>query len=196
MTEKKLPLSLSKSFSKYAILSTPPSVSEPSLEVVTPDAAVTPKNSFKKSYAQVDPLVSPEWVSPKGLASAEPKQDKNGGDQKGGAGRTGRSNPLTVRLSKSEREIIRAKADKAGCSVNAYVKTVVLGSAYKPAMDPELRRTLLDLNRELTAQGRNLNQIAKQLNSGQATAPEAEMMIDVLSRSLLRTHQCVRKALG
>lgn len=116
-----------------------------------PDSGATKdegKDDFLKSYAQVDPMVAPG-----GRASAEPKHGR-------------RLHPLGVRFSAAEIEIVRRKARDAGCTVNSYIRAAALGSDYKPPVHQELRLTLLASNRELTAIGRNINQIAKQLNSG------------------------------
>lgn len=59
-----------------------------------------------------------------------------------------------------------ARSEMAGISVNRFVLASTLGSKYRPPADPELLKALFALNRELTAQGNNLNQIARQLNAG------------------------------
>ena len=76
-------------------------------------------------------------------------------------------------------------------SVNAFLNCLILGKDY----DPTLRYLLLKTNRELTAQGSNLNQLAKLRNSGKASIAEEEGMLGVLARSILPTHRAVRDAL-
>jgi len=76
-------------------------------------------------------------------------------------------------------------------SVNRFIKYATLGAEY----DPWLQKALLALNRELTAQGNNLNQIAKHHNSVPTTPSQTEAMLDVIGRSMLRTHKAVREAL-
>ena len=61
-------------------------------------------------------------------------------------------------------------------SVNAFIKNAILEKNY----DPHVRILLLRVNRELTAQGRNLNQIAKQLNGGTATPAQGIAMLEAM----------------
>jgi hypothetical protein len=139
--------------------------------------------NFPKSSAQVETLVLPPAVSPK---SCELKL-------KGITGR--RPSPFSIRVSETQKEIIRRKAQAAGISVGRYILATALGPDYKPPADPELVRALLALNRELTAQGNNLNQIAKHLNGGTASPTEGECMVGMVGRSILRTLKAVRLAL-
>jgi hypothetical protein len=136
---------------------------------------------FKKSYAQVETLVLPQAVIPKSCGLKPRKK---------------RPSPLTIRASESQKDCLRQKARAAGISLNRFALASALGSYYKPPADPGLIRVLLKISRELTAQGNNLNQIAKHLNSGTATAQQGQSLLDVLGRSLLRTHKSVRDALA
>ena len=143
----------------------------------------------------------PEWkpdAEPEELESEPDAEPETGdGDDEGGDSEPQkRPHPLGVRFSAIELEIVKAKARTVGCSVNGYVRAAALGSNYRPPRDPELTRALLMVNRELTAQGNNLNQIARQLNAGIVTPAQAESMVEILARSLLRTHKAVRQALG
>lgn len=97
-------------------------------------------------------------------------------------------------MSEQQKKIIRAKAAVAGISVNRFILASALGSDYHPPADPELTRALLRLNRELTAQGNNLNQIARCLNAGQAL-PVYSAMLEALASSLRRIHGDIRRAL-
>lgn len=145
--------------------------------VVTPESHTTLFS--KKSFAQVDTLVSPP---------------KSGGQEPGAKKRR---NPLTVRLCDADREVIRTKAVEAGCaSLNAYARASLLGSEYKPPKDPELVQSLLKLNLELTRQGVNLNQIARHLNARAISDGQGEAMLSVLARSTLQTHGAIRKVLA
>jgi len=188
-----------KPYSKYAILNERPIVPAPSEQprpiLKTPDAPVvapplvrpsgstsgSSKNFEQKSSAQVEAWVAPRRVQPKS-GGLKPK-------------RRNRSHPLGIRFIGNELAMVRTKAKVAGYTVNAYVRAAALGSDYKPPIDPELRKVLLALNRELTRQGTNLNQIAKHLNSGQLSPSHGETMLDVLNRSMLKTHMAVRHAL-
>lgn len=62
-------------------------------------------------------------------------------------------------------------------------------------MNPELTRALLGLNRELTAQGNNLNQIAKHLNIGMVLPGQGDML-NALAASIMATLRCVRETLA
>ena len=139
---------------------------------------------FKKSDAQVAVLVSPPKPCELKLKDTESKSTK----------KTKRRNPLTVRLSDVEQEMVKAKAKMIGCSVNSFVKAAVLGYRFPPV--PELIKTLFMLNRELTAQGNNLNQIARHLNGVTISPEQGLSMMDTLGHSMLRTHKEVRKALS
>ena len=148
----------------------------------------TGEKNFAKSSAQVATLVSPQAVSPKSCELKLEHRNDKGPKAK-------RRNPLTVRLSDAERAVIEAKAHAAGCSTNRYVRAAALGSDYKQPHDPEWTKALLATNRELTGQGRNLNQIAKLRNGGKASIAEEDGMLGVLARSMLPTHKAVRDAL-
>jgi predicted HicB family RNase H-like nuclease len=150
--------------------------------VVTPSSMVTPRCQTtpvkQKSYAQVESLVSPP-----NSGGLKPMRRK-------------RRNPLTVRLSDSDRENIKQKAEAAGCTLNAYVRASLLGSDYKAPKDPELVQAFLKLNLELTRQGVNFNQIAKQLNAGVLAPAQGETMFTVLARSTLQIHKAIRQAMA
>lgn len=144
---------------------------------------------MRKSCAQVETSVSPQAVSPKSCALKRGFHADNHSKQK-------RKNPLTVRLSDQERTAIHDKARRAGCTTNAYIRASVLGSTYQAPLNHELRARLLELFRELTRQGNNLNQIAKHLNANTtADKPQGESMLERLGQSLLATHRAIRQAL-
>jgi hypothetical protein len=111
-------------------------------------------------------------------------------------GREKRRNPLTVRLSDNDREQIREKAQSAGCSLNAYVRASMLGSDYKPPADPALTEALRKLNFELTKQGTDINQVARQLNAGLISPDQAESMMVMLTRSTMQIHKSIREAMA
>jgi len=135
-------------------------------------------NFFLKSFAQVETsLVAPPLVKSCGL---KPKRKRA---------------IVSVEFTEQERATIREKAKMAHLSVNAYIKTSTLGSDYKPPLDDAARKLLLSLNRELTAQGRNLNQIAKHLNSGTATPDQGVAMLDCIRVPLARALYAVKNAL-
>ena len=136
------------------------------------------KNS-SKSYAQVETSLVARPL-PKSCASAKPKRKRA---------------ILSVEFTEKERSDICEKAKKANLSVNAYIKVSTLNSDYKPPIDPELHEALFALNRELTAQGRNLNQIAKHLNSGKATPSQGVTLLQAIRRPLVQALLAVKNAL-
>jgi len=156
----------------------------------------------KASYALVESLVAPN--SGCGLKPVGSTKTNRNGSTKSDRRRTVRSGstaqkrptPLGVRFRAAEIEIVRAKAKAAGCSTNRYIRASVLGSQYRAPMNPELTRALLGLNRELTAQGNNLNQIARQLNSRQIAPDHGASMLETVGRSLLRTYRDIREVLS
>lgn len=139
------------------------------------------KQESPKSSAQVETLVIPRAVIP---MSGELKLNVK------------RPSPLTLRASENQKAIIRAKARAASVTVNHFVLAAALNSDYKPPRNPELIKALLAANRELTAQGNNLNQIAKHMNSSQARPDEGNSLLAIIVRSMLNTHKAVREALA
>ena len=100
--------------------------------------------------------------------------------------KTEKSKTLGIRFQSEELVIVRTKAALAGCTTNSYIRAAALGSNYKPPINPDLRKSLLLLNRELTSQGNNLNQIAKMFNRGEATPVQALAMLDTIRVPLVR----------
>lgn len=126
---------------------------------------------LKKNRTQVETLVRPA-VSPK---SGELKLGRK------------RPHRLMGRFSDKERAVVMAKANSAGLSINEYLRASVLGSNYKPPINPALHQALLMLNRELTAHGRNLNQIAKRLNSRMVNPDEGISSLEAIRAPLTTT---------
>ncbi|MFY9286909.1 MAG: hypothetical protein WAO98_00235 [Alphaproteobacteria bacterium] len=80
-------------------------------------------------------------------------------------------------------------------AINEYIRATALAADYKPKTDPALQNALRMLNRELTAQGRNLNQIAKHLNSG-ASLVESVAMLETVRMPLIHALRAVKCALA
>lgn len=138
---------------------------------------------FAESYAQVAPSV----LHPVAQKSCGLKPESVGGKK---------SEVRSIRFQAGELVIVEAKAVMAGVSINSYIRAAALGSDYEQPMHPELRKALLATNRELTAHGNNLNQIAKHLNMGQITPDRAVSMLDAIRHPLVRTLMAVKKALA
>ena len=162
--------------------STPPGLCQKSKPIPCRTYVVTPQVNGK-SDAQVA-----RWVSPPGGVT------NACGLKPEGQGKRKRRNPLTVRLSDSERELIRTRAQETGVSLNAYIRSSVLGSPYKP--NPNRLEALRALNLELTKQGSNLNQIARQLNSNLMEQADTNSMLGVMARAYLQSHRAIRDALS
>lgn len=140
----------------------------------------TKKESGSKSYAQVAGLVSHEVsprVAPNPIAGHSPKLRKK-------PNRTYQS--YGVKLKTEELELIRAKAAAIDMTVNAYIRAAALGEDYIPKPPPWQREVLLKLYMELAAQGRNLNQLARNVNAGHLSAEAALLAVD-------RQHAIMRK---
>jgi len=161
---------------------------KPSLQNVAhglTEEGVTP--NFSKSSAQVESWVIPQAVIPN---SGELKL-KDTRKQKKGAAAHKRLSPLSVRLSECQKETVRTKAREAAMPVNAFVKYALFGTDY----DPTLRNLLHKTYCELTKQGINLNQIAKQLNGGTATPEQGIAMLEALRVPWSQTLRAVGNAL-
>ena len=109
---------------------------------------------------------------------------------------TPKTYPRGVRFSLDEIDTIKERARAAGCSFNAYVRATALGEQYKPPMGKGLRLALLDLNRELTAHGNNINQIARHLNAHIRTPTQANQALEVMRPAYVQTLEAVRNALS
>ncbi len=124
-----------------------------------------------KSYAQVArldaPVVSPQ-VAPSAIAGRRPGLRKQHPTYQS----------YGVKLKTEELELIRAKAVAIDMTVNAYIRAAALGEDYIPKPPPWLRQTLLKFYMELCAQGRNLNQLARSVNSGHISAEAALLSVD------------------
>jgi hypothetical protein len=155
--------------------------------VVTPSASGD--TFFKKSYAQVETSVG------QNVPSKSCEQRSRG--RKSKSKHRKYPPPLRVRYPTYEERdgVIRAAMEAGFKSVSSYLRALSRGPGYKPPRDPELTRALLLVNRELTRQGNNLNQIAKHKNSG-GTAAEAEGMLGIVARSMLQTHKALRQVLS
>ena len=94
---------------------------------------------------------------------------------------------ISFRVSKAEYQQIEAKADKAGMSISAYVRTAALRH----------RITVVDGLKEFTIQlkgiGRNLNQLATLANMGRIQTVELNDVLDILRNIYDRLTQLVRR---
>lgn len=102
---------------------------------------------------------------------------------------------LPIRLSAEERAVIDAAAEKAGLVVSSYARQALLGApAPRQVRRPVVeRRELARLLGELGKIGNNLNQLAKDANSG-VLVFEGE--IDAAKLALVEMRDAVLRALG
>jgi Bacterial mobilisation protein (MobC) len=127
--------------------------------------------------------------------------------QKGGGGlkpgchtqrntrKASQSKPFSVRLTQEQIDSLKERAEDEGCSVNEYVRNVVLDGNYRSPLPPDVYRELLACKLELTRQGNNLNQIARQLNAGLIDDDEALYQLNELAPSLLMAHATLNDVL-
>lgn len=144
------------------------------------DKGETKKESNSKSYAQVARLVAPEVsprVAPNAIAGHSPRPRKK---------QTRTYQSYGVKMKTEELELIRAKAAAIDMTVNAYIRAAALGEDYIHKPPPWQREQMLKLYVELAAQGRNLNQLARSVNSGHISAEAALLAVD-------RQHAIMRK---
>lgn len=76
-----------------------------------------------------------------------------------------RNHSVLIRLTEEERCYLKEQAEIAGLKVEPYLRSLILGSRLKPH-PPD---AYLDLLRELSAIGNNLNQIARIANATRRT---------------------------
>jgi len=133
-----------------------------------------------KSYAQVRTSVEQQAV-----------QQKSGGLKP----KCGKSFHIGIRLSLQERQQVLERAVNSGLKLSVYARAALLGADYVAKHDPVRRKRLQDLSTELGRQGNNLNQIARQLNSGLITQDEAFALLNDLGNSLISAHNAVRLTL-
>ena len=106
-----------------------------------------------------------------------------------------RDRVLTIRLSVEERNAIDEAAERAGLVTGSYARQALLGApAPRQVRRPVVeRRELARLLGELGKIGSNLNQLAKDSNSG-VMVYEGE--IDAANRALVEMRDAVLRALG
>jgi hypothetical protein len=148
--------------------------------ICTPQVKSEIVQQAPKSYAQVETSVEQQVV-----------RQKSGGLKPEG----GKSFRIGIRLSFEERQLVIGRVINSGLKLSAYARAALLGADYVAQHDPVRRKLLRDLSAELGRQGNNLNQIAKQLNSGFVTQDDAYALLNDLGGSLVAAHNAVRLAL-
>lgn len=148
-------------------------------------------------YDAVKQSVGQEPDSPKSYAQVESFVGQQVVGQNSGELKLKESKPfrITARFSQCEREILVRHAKEKRLTISEYIRACVLEDKYIPSTDPVKRQLLLNANIELSRQGNNLNQIARQLNAGLASSAQADAFMERLSASLATAHEAVRQAL-
>jgi hypothetical protein len=102
----------------------------------------------------------------------------------------------SLRLRHDELKLIEEKARAYRMSVNAFIRAKALGEDYieKPPM--WLRDVLLRLYAELAGQGNNLNQLARKVNAGLATAEDSLALADQQRQPVFRVLEKLELALA
>ena len=97
------------------------------------------------------------------------------------------SKRITVRLPEKDRAYLEAAAEQHKCSVNDIVRDIVQSHVRKhPMLSTTEVEILHHSNYQLVSIGRNLNQIARQLNMGEGVSLTSEQ-INALSQ-FIRQH--------
>ena len=133
-----------------------------------------------KSSAQVAPSVQRQAVSHR-ACGLKPENS--------------RVSHIGIRFTTQEREFVVQQAKKSCLTLSEYIRASSLGPGYAATIDPMKRQLLQDAIRELNRQGNNLNQIARQLNTGHLTPEQGERELTRLERALIAAQRAVRHAL-
>jgi hypothetical protein len=158
--------------------------------------------SRKSPQASETPKVLPVRPTEKENVKREPKScaqvrtsvEQQAVQQKSGGLKPndGKATHIGIRLSLQERQQVLERAVNSGLKISSYARAALLGADYVAKHDPVRRRRLQDLSTELGRQGNNLNQIARQLNSGLILPDEAFALLNDLGNSLISAHNAVR----
>ncbi len=100
---------------------------------------------------------------------------------------------IVIRFRASERARIVKHAQDCRQTVSQYVRLVLLND---PGLDPQRHSLLMKINYQLTRQGTNLNQIAKQLNMEAITPDQAAQAVAALRQEFSEVYSSVGKALA
>lgn len=146
-----------------------------------------------KPYVHKD--LSDKSGNPKSYAQVESFVRHQGGRQNSGGLKPGNSRPyrITTRFSEEERNTLVIYAENARLTLSQFVRYSLLKS---PALDPARNRLLLKANYELTRQGTNLNQIARQLNAGALSHEQAESLLASLAPGMAQAYAALHEALA
>lgn len=92
-----------------------------------------------------------------------------------------RERKITVRLTDAERDHIQQQADLVGLKIEPFVRNVMAGVQMRPRPKEEWAALL----RQVSGVSNNVNQIARQINSGEPlTAEKLNTTLDMLEQIL------------
>jgi len=85
---------------------------------------------------------------------------------------------LCLRLNEAEKEQLEMNAVKCGLSKSVYLRRLIMGTEVKARPSREIK----ELRTEIHKIGSNINQIARSVNTGQATPKLAEKSLFLLGK--------------
>ncbi len=96
---------------------------------------------------------------------------------------------ICLRLSQEEKERLENSARRCGLSKTTYLRRLILGMEVKPRPTQEIK----DLRTEIHHIGNNINQIARSVNAGIATAEDARRGLYLLDQVYELMYQVAKK---
>ena len=112
--------------------------------------------------------------------------------------RTGRmkNKVVHIRLDEKTYNIVVADSKRTDKNISAYIRGLILSTTV--GTDPEIKRAMNDLRREINKIGVNINQIAKNTNAGSYSDTERIFLIqrqDMLLSEFRAMEKRIRRAL-
>lgn len=87
---------------------------------------------------------------------------------------------ITIRLPELDRAFLEETAAQQNCTINDLVRDIVQSHVRQhPFHSPEELNALYQSNFQLVALGRNINQIARQLNAGEPVSLSTQFLADI-----------------
>lgn len=96
---------------------------------------------------------------------------------------------ICLRLSQEEKERLESSARRCGLSKTAYLRRLILGTEVKVRPTQEIK----DLRTEIHHIGNNINQIARSVNAGIATAEDVRRGLYLLDQVYELMYQVAKK---
>jgi predicted DNA-binding protein len=96
---------------------------------------------------------------------------------------------ICLRLTQEEKERLESDARRCGLSKTAYLRRLVIGAQVKARPSQEIK----DLRTEVHHIGNNINQIARSVNAGIASAEDAKRGLYLLDQVYELMYQIAKK---